>query len=149
MQEGEHMHESAPHHESSESSETDMSGEHARSSGHEDGGHQMSGAHQDLVPGGMLRNGVRTIDVKARKFEFDPAMIVVKQGEKVRLKVTSEDVMHGIGITDYSIDRKLPPGETQVVEFTADKPGRHHFHCSVYCGDGHGDMHGELVVLAE
>ena len=71
------------------------------------------------------------------------------QGESVRLEITSEDVSHGIGIEDYDIDRQLEPGKTEVVTFTADKTGQHHFHCSVYCGAGHNDMHGTLVVLPE
>ena len=56
--------------------------------------------------------------------------------------------MHGIGIEGYDINRKLPPNETQVIEFTAGKPGKHPFHCSVYCGKGHADMQGELVIVA-
>jgi len=129
--------------------------EHGHDSGHADKGghgHDDSGMAETMhatQPTGTLNGGVRVIELKARKFAFDPATIVVKQGEKVRLRVTSEDVMHGIGVADYGIDQKLPPRETQVIEFTADKPGKHHFHCSVYCGDGHGDMHGELVVLGE
>lgn len=90
---------------------------------------------------------MRVVEINARKFEFDPAEVVVKQGEIVRLKVKSEDVMHGLGIVAFDIDRKLPPNETVTIEFTADKVGTHHFHCSVYCGTGHNDMHGELVVI--
>ena len=95
----------------------------------------------------MLSEGVRVVDVQAGKFAFDPAEIVVKQGETVRLNVTSEDVTHGFGLADYDIDRKLPPNETVTIEFTADKTGTHHFHCTVYCGPGHEQMHGKLVVL--
>jgi heme/copper-type cytochrome/quinol oxidase subunit 2 len=116
----------------------------------DDHGHDDSGIAETMHAAeltGKLSDGVRVIELKARKFAFDPAAVIVKQGEKVRLRVTSEDVMHGIDIADYDIDRKLPPNETQVIEFTAGKPGRHHFHCSVFFGSGHGDMHGELVVL--
>lgn len=98
-------------------------------------------------PSGEIVDGVRVVEVKARQFEFVPATIVVRQGERVRLKVTSEDVTHGIAIEAFAVDRKLPPNETQVIELTADKLGTHHFHCSVYCGKGHSDMHGELVVI--
>ncbi len=112
---------------------------------HDDSG--IAETMQAAEPTGTLTDGVRVIELKARKFAFDPATVIVKQGEKIRLRVTSEDVMHGINIADYDIDRKLPPNETQVIEFTAGKPGKHHFHCSVFCGSGHGDMHGELVVL--
>jgi len=101
----------------------------------------------DLALSGALVDGVRVIDIAARKFKFEPATVVVREGEKVRLGVTSEDVTHGIGIEDFDIDRRLEPGKTETIEFTAEEAGRHHFHCSIYCGSGHGDMHGELIVL--
>lgn len=129
-------------------------GDHHGDAGHGqvggNGHHDAQGDHHDGVPelSGDLVNGVRVVDVAARKFEFAPATIVVRQGENVRLRVTSEDVTHGIGIEAYGIDRKLEPDSTETIEFTADRPGRHHFHCSVYCGTGHGDMHGELRVLS-
>ena len=103
----------------------------------------------DLKLSGELVNGVRVVKIKARRFEFDPGTVVVKVGEKVRLEVTSEDVMHGIGIEDFGINQELKPGKMEATTFTADNPGNHHFHCSVYCGSGHGDMHGELIVLSD
>ena len=95
---------------------------------------------------GNLKNGVRVVTVKARKFEFDPARIIVEKGEKLRLKVTSEDVAHGIGIPAFDITRTLKPEKTEVIEFQPDKAGTYHFHCTIYCGSGHDQMHGELVV---
>jgi heme/copper-type cytochrome/quinol oxidase subunit 2 len=87
--------------------------------------------------------------MQARQFEFDPDTIVVNRGESVRLRITSEDVTHGFGLSDFGIERTLPPSETQIVEFTANQAGQHHFHCTEYCGEGHDDMHGELVVQAD
>ena len=112
---------------------------------HEHGGH----AEREYELSGELVEGIRIIKMKARRFEFDPGTIVVKAGEKVRLEVTSEDVVHGIGIKDFDINRKLKPGETETIIFATEKPGRHHFNSSVYCGSGHSDMHGELVVLSD
>jgi len=111
------------------------------------GGPMQAGEEHAPELTGRVVEGVRVVRVAVRQFEFDPAKIVVREGERVRLELTSEDVNHGIVIEDYGVDRKLLPGKTELVEFTADKPGTHHFHCSVYCGSGHGDMHGELVVL--
>ncbi|MFW6145912.1 MAG: cupredoxin domain-containing protein [Planctomycetota bacterium] len=99
------------------------------------------------APSGELIDGVRIVEVVARQFEFDPAVIVVQEGETVRLKGTSADLTHGMGIEAYDIDRPLEPDKTVTIEFTADIPGRHHVHCTVYCGPGHDDMHGELVVI--
>lgn len=82
----------------------------------------------------------------AKNFEFDPSVITVKKGEKVRLFITSRDHDHGIKIQGYDIDQMLPKGSTSTIEFTADKAGTFEFKCSVYCGRGHRRMKGKLVV---
>jgi cytochrome c oxidase subunit II len=95
---------------------------------------------------GSVVNGAREVKVEAHKFAYNPDSIVVKKGEKVRLLITATDVQHGFALPDLKIDVKLPPNKEQVVEFTPDKAGEFPFHCSVYCGSGHGDMKGILLV---
>ena len=90
--------------------------------------------------------GQREIKVTARKFEFTPKTITVGKGERVRLIVTSEDVDHGFAIKEFGIDQEIKAKQTKVIELTPDKEGRFQFTCSVFCGDGHGDMVGELIV---
>lgn len=111
------------------------------------GGEQEHGEAGVLQPSGTLQDGVRVVEVEARDWEFEPSTIVVRQGEQVRLLVTSREGTHGIAIEGIEDGRRLPEGETQEISFTAGEAGRRHFHCSVYCGRGHEDMHGELVVL--
>ena len=82
----------------------------------------------------------------AKNWEFDPSVITVKKGEKVRLFITALDHDHGIKIPAYDIDQMLPKGSTATIEFTADKAGTFEFKCSVYCGRGHRKMKGQLVV---
>jgi heme/copper-type cytochrome/quinol oxidase subunit 2 len=96
---------------------------------------------------GTVENGHRIIEITARQFEFVPSDIVVKEGDSVKLNVTSEDVTHGIEIEGYNINETLEPDQTRSITFQADKPGTFHFHCSVYCGDGHSQMHGEMRVI--
>jgi cytochrome c oxidase subunit 2 len=100
----------------------------------------------ELVPSGELKNGVREIEVKAFQYGFSPDPIVVNRGERIRLKITSTDVTHGVLIKEYKINVPLPPKETKIIEFVADKGGEFLLHCSVYCGPGHGRMHGKLIV---
>ncbi|NTV52835.1 MAG: hypothetical protein HGA76_07485 [Candidatus Firestonebacteria bacterium] len=102
---------------------------------------------QQLQPSGQLVDGVRVIKMEAKKYEFVPNPMIVRQGEKVRLEVTSLDVDHGISIPAYKISRKLSPGKLEVIEFTAEQSGSFPTHCSVFCGMGHMGMSGELVVL--
>lgn len=82
----------------------------------------------------------------ASDYAFDPNVITVKKGEKVRLLITATDRDHGIKIEGYDIDQLLKKGETATIEFTADKAGTFVFKCSVFCGKGHGKMKGKLVV---
>ncbi|MBI3651365.1 MAG: cupredoxin domain-containing protein [Acidobacteria bacterium] len=86
------------------------------------------------------------VKITAKKFKFEPGKITVHQGDQVKLLVTSVDVDHGIGLSEFGIDRKVKKGTTETIEFVADKEGKFTFFCSVFCGDGHPDMAGELIV---
>jgi cytochrome c oxidase subunit 2 len=98
-------------------------------------------------PSGEVVNGIRVIKMTAKRYEYDPSVITVDQGDKVRLEITSQDVTHGFGLKEYKINRKLEPGKTEIIEFTADKAGTFEFRCTVFCGIGHLGMKGKLVVL--
>ena len=82
----------------------------------------------------------------AKQFQFDPATIEVNKGDRVRLIVTSVDVPHGIGIPEYDINERLDPGKPVTIEFTADKQGTFTAYCSVFCGSGHSNMKGKIIV---
>jgi cytochrome c oxidase subunit 2 len=109
------------------------------------------------------QDSVQEIQVGAKKFEFTPSEIHVKQGAQVRLEVTPTDREHGFELEVYpegsdkkgdpglkfSGDKpsfKIPQGQTQAVEFTAVEAGTYDFKCIVYCGSGHHGMKGTIVV---
>lgn len=78
---------------------------------------------------------------------WQPAQVRVRQGERVRLRVRSGDVVHGIGIAGLGLPaRTLYPGRAEVLEFVAERPGRYPFFCVVTCSPLHPRMRGELVV---
>jgi len=89
---------------------------------------------------------VNEIKVTAKKYEFTPAEMKVKQGDHVRLTITATDHDHGFKLAAFNIDQLLKKGETTTVEFTADKTGTFPFECSHYCGLGHKHMKGKLIV---
>ena len=96
---------------------------------------------------GTLVDGVREVRVVASQFDFGPEVITVRQGEEIRLLLTTDDVAHGIGLREFGINANIDPGETTVVTFVADASGEFTFFCSVPCGAGHGSMTGKLVVI--
>lgn len=91
----------------------------------------------------------RTIEVVARRFTFEPSTIEVTEGERVRLVVTSGDGVHGVEIKKFRVNKEIPRGgEPVAIEFSASEAGEFPIICSAYCGNGHGDMKGLLVVRA-
>ena len=89
---------------------------------------------------------VREFTITAKQWEFQPATITVKKGDHVKLTITTTDVTHGFSLPDFNVNSQISPGSPTVVEFDADKTGTFTFACSVFCGSGHGGMHGTLVV---
>lgn len=93
--------------------------------------------------------GVTTIDVTASRFQFDPPTISVTQGDTVRLRLRSLDRAHAVAIKAFRVKTVVPKGgEIVTVEFVADRAGTFAFTCSEYCGSGHSEMKGMLVVRA-
>lgn len=115
----------------------------------------------DLSP--AATEGVQVIEVTAKKYEFDPSPIRVKQGTRVQLKITATDHAHGFKIADIADGaapggkpglvfsspqdcRKIEEGKTETVEFVAQTAGTYSFRCCVHCGWHHRGMKGELIV---
>ena len=95
-----------------------------------------------LVPS----DGAQVIHVTAKKFEFSPAVIELKVGVAVVLEVASLDRKHGFALPDFKIDEQVEAGGVTRIRFVPDRPGTYAFHCSVFCGSGHEDMGGTIVV---
>lgn len=110
------------------------------------------GAASAAVWGREARGGgdIRTIDVIASKFHFEPGTISVAQGDTVRLRIHSADRSHGLAIKAFGVKALIPKtGEPVTVEFVADQAGTFTITCSEYCGSGHNDMKGRLIVVAK
>lgn len=89
---------------------------------------------------------VKEFTMTAKQWQFEPGEVRVKQGDKVRLKITATDVAHGFALPDFNVKADLNPNVETVVEFTADKKGEFTFFCNVLCGTEHKDMKGKLIV---
>ena len=106
-----------------------------------------AGSGQDAPP--AQSQEPRVIEVIAKRFAFEPAEIEVTVGEKVTLAVRSADGVHGVEIKKVKVKKEIPRGaEPVMIAFTATEAGRFPIVCSEYCGDGHDDMKGTLVVKA-
>jgi len=88
----------------------------------------------------------REIHITAKKFEFAPETITLKKGEPVVLVISSQDRKHGFNLRAFGIRADVNPGGTARIGFTPNKTGKFNFSCDVFCGEGHEDMTGTIVV---
>lgn len=89
------------------------------------------------------------------KFVFDadakrPDVIEVNEGDKVFIHLTNidldQDITHGFAINQYDLNMEMQPGQTNTLEFTADKAGTYPLYCSNFCSALHQEMSGYLLV---
>jgi heme/copper-type cytochrome/quinol oxidase subunit 2 len=92
------------------------------------------------------RPTTREVTVVARQFAFDPPVLRVNRGDRVRLVVRAADVVHGLFIDGYGREVRVEPGISQRMEFVAERTGKFRYRCSVTCGTLHPFMTGELIV---
>lgn len=88
----------------------------------------------------------RVIKIVAQRFSYTPTEIIIKKGEAVRLEFTSLDFVHGFNVPDLKLRADLPPGKVTTIHLTADKTGTYDFICDNFCGAGHEDMGGRIIV---
>lgn len=81
---------------------------------------------------------------------WSPAEIHVREGQTVRLRVTSEDVTHSLAIPKLAVDSgPIEPGHWVRVEFVATRTGTLKLYCGIACGPYHTRMTGQLVVESD
>ncbi|MCX6436754.1 MAG: cytochrome c oxidase subunit II [Actinobacteria bacterium] len=77
----------------------------------------------------------------------NPPTLYVPQGEKVRFTLLSNDVVHGFWIPAFMIQMQNLPGETNHLQFTANKLGEFPGRCNILCGRNHSQMLFKVKVV--
>jgi cytochrome c oxidase subunit 2 len=75
--------------------------------------------------------------------------LVVPAGKKVRLVLTSSDVIHAWWVPAFGVKQDAIPGFIRDTWFKADKPGTYRGQCAELCGVGHGYMPAVVEVVSE
>jgi cytochrome c oxidase subunit 2 len=71
----------------------------------------------------------------------------VPRGEAVKLKMTSEDVIHSFYVPAMRVKADVVPGRYTTLWFRPDTDGTYHLFCSQYCGAEHSHMVGRVIVM--
>src|SRR5262249_27235920 len=71
----------------------------------------------------------------------------VPRGQAVKLKMTSEDVIHSFYIPAMRVKTDVIPGRYTTMWFNADTVGTYHLFCAQYCGAEPSRMVGRVIVM--
>ena len=71
----------------------------------------------------------------------------VPVNRKIKLIMTSEDVIHDFFVPAFRTKADVVPGRYQTLWFEATKPGTYHLFCAEYCGMNHSGMTGSVIVM--
>ena len=88
----------------------------------------------------------RLVQVRAKRFAFEPGEIHLARAVPVTLELTSLDVPMGFNLPDFGLRTDVLPGVVSRLRLLPDKTGEFPFHCDIFCGSGHETMSGVIVV---
>ena len=73
----------------------------------------------------------------------------IPMGRKVKLTMTTEDVLHDFSVPAFRTKIDVVPGRYTYLWFEATKPGKYHLFCAEYCGLNHSGMGGYVYVMEQ
>ena len=88
----------------------------------------------------------KVIQVVAKRFDYTPSVIKLKKGVPVVLELTTKDVVMGFSAPDFSVRADIIPEKVARIRIVPDKTGTFTFVCDIFCGTGHEQMEGTIVV---
>ena len=88
----------------------------------------------------------RVVKITAQRFKYEPEKVTLKRGEPVVLELSTLDRVHGFKVPAFGLRTDIKPGEVARVRIVPDKAGTYAFACDNFCGSGHEEMDGTIVV---
>lgn len=96
--------------------------------------------------GGSMMGKMMNVMMEAKPFSFSQREIRVKKGDTVKIQLTNKEGFHDWVIDEFKARTKqLQAGQSETIEFIADKTGTFEYYCSVGQHRAQG-MVGKLIV---
>ena len=91
----------------------------------------------------------RVVRITAKRFTYEPAQITLVRGQPVILELVSLDRTHGFRVPQLNIRAEIPAGSSTRVRVMPEQAGHFFFACDVFCGSGHEEMEGDIIVTEQ
>lgn len=96
-----------------------------------------------------LDDSTYQVNVVAAMWSYDPGEIVVPEGSSVDFFLTSKDVVHGFDIEKKGVNLMAVPGAVNKTTVTFEEAGTYRIVCHEFCGAGHQNMMGKVIVKSK
>jgi len=83
-----------------------------------------------------------------RNYTWGNYILELEQNRPYRLHLTSQDMPHALVVYELKLMNRIRLGQVTTVSFSPHKAGRFNMHCGDFCGIGHYDMVGTMIVTA-
>ncbi|MCG3185422.1 MAG: cytochrome c oxidase subunit 2 [Planctomycetes bacterium] len=80
-----------------------------------------------------------------RNWQWTP-ILKLKKGVEYRLHTSSGDYQHGFSLLPMNMNFQVVPGYDHVITFTPAETGEFNIICNEFCGAGHHQMTGLIIV---
>ncbi len=89
--------------------------------------------------------------IVALRYAWFPNPLVLEAGVPYRIHLSSKDVNHGFSVhkdgeASQKVNFQVVPGYEYVLTMEFPDPGTYHIVCQEYCGLGHQNMVGKIIV---
>ncbi len=114
--------------------------------------------YKDYLANRMSPNDAYEINVIGRQwlwnFEYTNGRktmndVYIPKDRDIRFIMTSEDVLHSFYIPNFRMKNDAVPGMYSYIAVKPTLAGVHPIYCAEYCGTGHSDMLGRVIVLEQ
>ncbi|WP_336034440.1 cytochrome c oxidase subunit II [Halobacterium yunchengense] len=81
--------------------------------------------------------------------DYGDQPMVVPEDTKLVIRTESEDVIHAFHAPELGLKTDAVPGQTNYLITELTEKGTYTLYCAEFCGQGHSEMLGEIVVVEE
>jgi len=89
----------------------------------------------------------KVIKITATRFNYTPGEVTLKKGVPVILEFRTLDVIMGFNLPDFGVRADIVPGKVTRLRLVPNKTGTFVFLCDIFCGTGHEEMNGKIIVV--
>jgi mono/diheme cytochrome c family protein len=98
----------------------------------------------------LARSNSGTVEMHAQMADnggWTPSDLKAQVGQPLRLRLTSDDVMHGFAVGQSPMPAiDVLPGQWTATTLAFNQPGKYTFYCTRWCGPNHWRMRGTIDV---